>query len=265
MIAVTRMTVKEMASMGIRRSWLGLVAAGVALVALAPAARAEDFGFDSFTTTVSGAQAGAHPDLSTIVNYNLAGDGSPAGRGKDLTVTLPQGFLGNPQNVPVCPMAALTIGQCNPDSQVGVLTLLFDFNGSISPFAVRVFHVATQPGHAASFAAVALIPTVMINADIGPGHGYQLTTSIRSASEAIPLAGSQLDFWGVPADPSHDADRGGPADSPRKPFLTYPANCSAGSLTAGADANSWETPNIHVTATASLPAPTGCGALSIDP
>ncbi len=56
-----------------------------------------------------------------------------------------------------------------------------------------------------------------------------------------------------------------PADSPRKPFLTYPANCSAGSLTAGAEANSWETPDIHSQATASLPAPTGCTALSIDP
>ena len=110
----------------------------------------------------------------------------------------------------------------------------------------------------------------MINADIGPGHGYQLTTSLSNASEAIPLAGSELTFWGVPADPSHDADRGGfggplPADSPRKPFLTYPANCSASSLTAGVDVNSWETPNTHVTATADLPAPTGCDALSIDP
>ena len=173
--------------------------------------------------------------------------------------------------MPVCHLSQF-LGNfaCDPSTQVGKLILNFWVNGFPSDFSLNVYHVDTQPGHAASFATVALIPTVLINADIGPGHGYQLTTSLSNASEGIPLAGSELTFWGVPADPSHDADRGGfggplPADSPRKPFLTYPANCSASSLTAGVDVNSWATPNTHVTATADLPAPTGCDALSIDP
>jgi hypothetical protein len=266
-MAMTRTSVKEMATMRIRRSRLGLLGAAVAFAVFAPAAaHADTFGIDTFTTTTSSAQAGGHPDLTTVTNFKVDTDGAPIGRNKDLTVTLPQGFLGNPQNVPVCHMSQLLGGnQCDPSTQVGTLNLTFAFLGSPIVFALRVYHVDTQPGHAASFATVALIPTVMINADIGPGHGYQLTTTLSDASSAIPLAGSELTFWGVPADPSHDADRGGPADSPRKPFLTYPTNCSASSLTAGADANSWETPDVHSTATANLPAPTGCDALSIDP
>jgi hypothetical protein len=255
-------SLKEMATMRIRRSSLGALGAVIAICVLAPAAHADSFGIDTFTTTVSDSQAGGHPDLTTIVNFKADSDG-PIGRNKDLTVTLPQGFLGNPQNVPVCHLSQLLGGnQCDPATQVGELTLTLGLFGSLP---VRVYHIDTQPGHAASFATVALIPTVIINADISPGNGYQLTTKLRDASSAIPLAGSELVFWGVPADPSHDADRGGPADSPRKPFLTYPANCSGGSLTAGADTNSWETPDVHSTATADLPAPTGCDALSIDP
>jgi hypothetical protein len=266
-IAMTKTSVKEMPGMRIRRSWLALLGAAAAIALAAPAAHAADtFGIDTFTTTVTSDQAGGHPDLTTVVNFNLAGDGSPAGRDKDLTVALPQGFLGNPQNVPVCHLGQLLSGsQCAPETQVGVITLVFDVFGSQSPFTLPVFHVDTQPGHAASFATVALIPTVIINADIGPGHGYQLTTSLRSASDAIPLAGSELTFWGVPADSSHDGDRGAPADSPRRPFLTYPANCDASSLTASADVASWEAPDTHVTATTGLPAPTGCNALSINP
>jgi hypothetical protein len=266
-IAMTTTSLKEMATMRIRRSRLGLLGAAVAFAAFAPvAAQADSFGIDTFTTTTSSSQAGGHPDLTTVTNFKTDVDGSPIGRNKDLTVTLPQGFLGNPQNVPVCHLSQLLGGfQCDPSTQVGTLALNFFALGSPLTLNLNVYHVDTQPGHAASFATVALIPTVMINADIGPGHGYQLTTKLSDASEAIPLASSVLTFWGVPADPSHDADRGAPADSPRRPFLTYPANCPGGSLTAGVDANSWEAPGTHVTASADLPAPTGCGALSIDP
>jgi hypothetical protein len=271
-MAMTTTSLKEMATMRIRRSRLGLLGTVVALATIAPAAaQADSFGIDTFTTTTSSAQAGGHPDLTTVTTFKTNPDGNPIGRNKDLTVTLPQGFLGNPQNVPVCHMSQF-LGNfaCDPSTQVGTLVLHFWVNGTPSDFPLNVYHVDTQPGHAASFATVALIPTVMINADIGPGHGYELTTSLRAASEGIPLAGSVLTFWGVPADPSHDADRGGfgpplPADSPRKPFLTYPANCGSGSLSAGVDVNSWEAPNTHLTATAELPAPTGCDSLSVNP
>ena len=248
-----------------QRSWLGLVCALVALAALAPAARA-DFGIESLTTTVSDTQAGGHPDFSTLVTFNLLGDGSPDGRVKDLTVSTPPGLLGNPQAVPTCPMAMLmSSNTCPPDTQIGTTTLTFDFLGTMTPFKLPMYHVTTQAGHAASFATIALIPTVLVNADIGPSGGYRLTTSLRDASEAIPLASSEVVFWGVPADPSHDAERGGPADSPRKPFMIYPTDCSGGTLIASADATSWEHPTVHSAASSTLPEPTGCGALSISP
>ena len=73
---------------------------------------------------------------------------------------------------------------------------------------------------------------------------------------------SELTFWGVPADPSHDAMRGLLCETIHElnavavrgrqggvhagiapvPFLTMPTGCSAGPETATARADSWQEP-----------------------
>jgi len=285
MTSVTRRSVREMAAMEssrfsrrARRFLLGALCVGAALAALAPVAHADTpFGFASLQTTVSSDQAGGHPDLTTIVHFNSEPNFAALdGRDKDLVVTLPAGFLGNPNAVPECPVSELLTsgGVCDPASQVGLLTLFFltEPGSPPSPTVLPVYRIAAQPGHAASFASVALIPTVLINADIGPDGGYRLTTTIHDASDAIPLEGSELDFWGVPADPVHDPDRFGPgfvqgasAGTPPKPFMIYPSDCSSGSLVTTAKADSWENPGVFQTTTTSLPQPTGCDNLSMSP
>src|ERR1051325_8753538 len=118
-------SLKEMATMRIRRSRLGLLGAVVAFAAFAPATAqaADSFGIETFTTTTSSSQAGGHPDLTTVTSLNTDTNGNPIERNKDLTVTLPQGFIGNPQNVPVCHMSQLATNQCDPSTQVGTLVL----------------------------------------------------------------------------------------------------------------------------------------------
>jgi len=258
---------------------LSLAALGVAamLALAAPAAGADSFGIQSLTTTVTSAQAGGHPDLTTTVMFDTAQDGSLLGRDRDLVVTLPPGLLGDPQAVPECPLSDLLAdGGCEPASQVGLLTLFLLTDPTQPPFPqpLPIYRVPAQPGHAASFAAVALLPTVLLNADIDPEGGYRLTTTLKDASAALPLAGSQLAFWGVPADPSHDAERffappnltpGAPAGVPPRPFMVYPSDCSSGDLVTTARANSYEDPGTFSSATAAMPGPTGCDKLSIAP
>lgn len=292
----TKTNPKEMAPMAInrfsrraRRLWLAALCVSAPLALAVPAAGADSFGIQSLNTTVTSAQAGGHPDSITTVMFNRAQDGSLIGRDKDLVVTLPPGFLGNPQAAPPCSMAdLLSDGGCAPASQVGVLTLFFLTDPSQPPFPqdLPIYRVDAQPGHAASFATIALIPSVVINADIGPDGGYRLTTKLSTASSAIPLAGSQLVFWGVPADPSHDAQRsfpppifgtGAAAGIAPKPFMIYPSDCTSGNLVTNVRADSYEDPGMFDTATAVMtidpsidpqtpPAdPTGCDKLSMSP
>jgi hypothetical protein len=292
---MTTMHLKEMAPMRTRRSspraarlWLAALGVAAALALLAPAAGADSFGIQSLTTTVTSAQAGGHPDLTTTVMFNTQG-GTLLGRDKGLEVSLPPGLLGDPQAVPECPMSDLLAdGGCEPASQVGLLTLFLLTDPSQPPFPqpLPIYRVPAQPGHAASFAAIVLVPTVLLNADIDPEGGYRLTTTLKDASAGLPLAGSQLEFWGVPADPSHDAERffappnvtpGAPAGVPPRPFMIYPSDCSSGNLVTTARANSYEDPGTFSTATSvmtidpaidpSAPAadPAGCEKLSIAP
>ena len=89
--------------------------------------------------------------------------------------------------------------------------------------------------------------------------------SFTVTSNEIPEVGlwrAELTFWGVPADPSHDPQRGQlcdfidstqitntvckdggkPAEVAPVPFLTLPSDCAAGPETATLRADSWEQP-----------------------
>ena len=65
----------------------------------------------------------------------------------------------------------------------------------------------------AQFGFIALIPPVYINASVRNDGGLSVT--IPNISQALPLTGTSLTFWGVPADPAHDADRGAVSQQPR--------------------------------------------------
>jgi hypothetical protein len=248
-------------------------------------------------------QAGGHPwALTTTIEFETEHECGypprvPTQEPKDIVVGLPAGFLGDPLAVPQCSLRdTFAVGKCPAATQVGVYRFSF-FGGKekLGP----IVDVAPEKGQTAEFAfliagSIAIRLTGHLVRVVEHGReGYGLTV----ASNNIPgdkLFRAETTFWGVPADPSHDPMRGLECGSSNEggtflckpgsggqssgvlpvPFLTWPADCSAGPQLATLRADSWEEPGrVGVgnkyegfqEASVTMPGVTGCGALSFDP
>jgi hypothetical protein len=165
---------------------------------------------------------------------------------------------------------------------------------------VGVYNVPATPGSAATFAFNILQSAfVHLQAHVRTGSDYGVDIDIDDVSESLPLRGTELTLWGVPADHSHDNLRtpglfcsGGPSEpgfnpstscfsfgggslptaSGLKPeaFLTNPTSCPGTALTTTLEADSWQEPGVmhdasFLTHDDALPpnplAPTGCALL----
>jgi hypothetical protein len=252
-------------------------------------------------------QAGAHPwGLTTTIGFatkELLFEHSgvwPTREVKDIVVSLPSGFVGDPLAVPRCSLtAAVAEGTCPSASQVGVYRLeWFGGNEFIGPVA----DVVPERGQSAEFAflnsfhisAVTTGHLVRVPASEGKPATYGLTVT-SNGIPAVRLARIEVTFWGVPADPSHDLMRGlicrrvaeaalsceatggQKAGAPEVPFLTLGTDCTAGPQRAILRADSWEEPGRigingkyegFTEAVTELPGAaglTGCNLLSFDP
>jgi hypothetical protein len=137
---------------------------------------------------------------------------------------------------------------------------------------VPVFNLEPDPGHVATLAASLLVATIPIQIDLVDNNGtYQLTATISDISSLLNLAGTQLTLWGVPGDPSHNAQRcnqisqqcGIAYGASITPFMTNPTNCSGGALTTTLSVDSWQ--GGSASGSAQQAAPTGCSNLSFKP
>lgn len=265
----------------LRTAWRAIAACVTALVAaMAIAATAQaEFGIATFDGEVSNqdgsafTQAGGHPWKagSTIVfNQHLA-EGflpTPDGDVKVLRVDLPAGFGGNPNALPKCSEDMLAdTGTCPDATQVGLsgLTAGFILVNSVKP----VFNMEPPPGVAASFAYTAAGVVVHLNARVRSDGDYGVTLEVDGIPQTLPLLETWLTFWGVPADSSHDGERGAclstpesdvcPAGVPRRPFLTNPTACTAPGvgLETVLSIDSWQAPGAFRSASffSHLPAP----------
>jgi hypothetical protein len=229
-------------------------------------------GFDGSILNQDGTtdtQAGSHPYvLTTTLGFNSRVDSNgaplPDGNVKDIAVNLPSGLVGDPTAIPQCPQQdlqdVLTFrAGCPAASQVGFITL------RMKAFAAErypVFNMVPPPGEPAQFGAFLNgVAIVYIDARVRTGDDYGLTASLSNVPTLLPLVGSTLTLWGVPADPSHDSSRGdffqcfgdfvNVADScfgggqsaggVVKPFLTLPTSCG-GPQGFSLSADSWQSP-----------------------
>jgi hypothetical protein len=283
-----------------------VVAALAATLALAVGAQAAEFGLSSFDVTSTTTQAGAHPDVATSMSFNtqLDPNGSLDANGnvaqtpvepiKDVKVSLPAGLVGDVTGVPRCPAAVfagsnMSVNTCADDTQVGVAKLDVDL-GLIprTTMYFAVYNLQPQDDAPAEFGFTVLAPHVDLRFEVRADDGG-LDTVITGINEAARLYSQTLTLWGVPSDPSHDAERGTclstnsydsvtggsidpnhagampcPVTTPRVPLLRNPTQCSAG-LVNTIQVASWTHPDHVVSARSTQPAPTGCGDVPFTP
>ncbi len=232
-------------------------------------------------------QAAGHPyALTSEVEFATEEVGEshtivPTRDPKDVVIDLPHGLVADAQAAPRCSLAQLLGGiECPPDTQVGVVVLHLGGVGILGP----IVNLTPERGVAAE-----------LGLETGSGFSFLLTGHLVRTAQGyglailaggLPMLGVtdlQVTLWGVPGDESHDPQRGLfctasganqswactggglPYGVPQAPFLTMPAACSAGPVTAGVRADSWEEPGRYVQAHSTLPGMSKCELLRFDP
>jgi hypothetical protein len=243
------------------------------------------FGVHDFSATLrdtAGApakQAAAHPDL--VVQYTLNQAPNPSGpdfddgQTREVVVTLPKGFYGNPQAVPQCPRALL-IGPagtlCPPDTQIGILGLQYSPDpANPGYFEQPIYNLAPGPDESAAFGIFLLASPIGIVSTVSRDGEPVIQATLRNISQGLTYYGVKMTLWGVPGDAAHDPKRAVPGDpnslgspntAPIRTFLTTPSDCSE-PMVSRIRASSWQNPTDFVEQTDVEPAPTGCDKLRL--
>lgn len=182
--------------------------------------------------------AASHPfalDVHFAVNTDQ--EGEPEGVLRNLQIALPSGLVGNPLNVPRCPLALFQgeTPRCPGSSQVGVLRGEFAGLGLLT---FPIYNLAPSPGDAGAFAASlrgeAIVQRLRLTG-AGDASSIQLESTVPPQPAVVDV---EEEIWGVPADSRHDPARiclspegglveGCSSGAAEKPLLTLPASCAA--------------------------------------
>jgi hypothetical protein len=268
---------------GASRTHWGRLVGAVALtaatlaVAAGPAGAQPAFGVSSFNVETSTPQAGAHADVTTAFMLNENPDKSAVGQMKDAEVELPAGITGNPRAIPKCSQYEFSTFSCLPAAQVGVIAPTFVVSEGEGKTQTKVpiplFNTTPSPGKVATFVASILLVKITVQVELRQDGTYGLTARIDDLSTLVPVIGASLTLWGVPADPSHEAQRFNelgtktslPAGVAPAPFMRNSTDCASGPQNAVLRVDSWQNPGSFVTQTAAVAPPTGCELLRAAP
>jgi hypothetical protein len=253
----------------------------VVCMALAPVAHAElTIEPGSFTVATTSTLAGAHPDLTTSFAFLKDSGGSTEGNLRNLEVDLPVGFAGYATAMPTCTQAQLLtghFGSCPVDSQVGTVALTLNAFGSPVALTLPVYNMVPAPGQTAMVGfIVSGIITSNIVISVRPGD-YGLRATLTNLLGNLEVDSSSLTLWGVPADASHDPQRGqictpggcagGEHSAGVAPasYLRNPSQCSGVQLSATLRVESWQSPTRTQGAESTFGPVTGCEHLGFAP
>ncbi len=234
---------------------LGVSASVAAPVAPGFSSTPTGFGFHSFEVSLSGTQAGSHPDLTVTFELNREqreGGGSSApfpvgGEVRNLAIDLPPGLAGNATVVPQCTRQQLDEeAGCPADTQIGVdMVSLGGAGENLFVLSPPVYNMVPPAGTPVQLAFDIEHIEVFVDAGIRSGGDNGITTRSDNLPQRAIIRNT-ITIFGEP---------GG------EPFLTLPTSCGA-PLRFGVTANTWEEPNAAVEAQAETPAVTGCERLA---
>ncbi len=165
----------------------------------------------SFRVFPSSDQAGAHADWTESSGFTENGEGEVNGLLRSVEVVFPLGFAGYPPAVKTCNPVQLQLGTCPVGSQIGTLEIVFRLGpGSYSVAQVPLFNMLPSANQTAVYGwavgAPASVASGEIVASVGPEYQvHARSTNIYSIFEFVRQS---ITVWGIPADPSHDAQRG---------------------------------------------------------
>jgi hypothetical protein len=232
-------------------------------------------------------QAGAHADLTTSFAFAQSESGAVGAIPRNVEVVLPVGFAGYPAALKTCSPVQLQVGECPADAQVGTIEVtLREDPPELVTFVVPVYNMVPPPSSTAVF-GFEVIGFVSANIVLSVGPDYRVHAKATNIISLAEIVRQSLTVWGVPADPSHNAERGpefmcnqvsegtnvGPrvcegggveADENPVPFLVNPTQCTTEPLKANLRVESWES-SEPAEAEASVGPYTGCESLKFAP
>jgi hypothetical protein len=263
---------------------------GMLLLLGAPAAAlALGFGVEpgSFTTTLSGGEAGQHADLTVGFTIKQEPPGAPAGYLKDIGLSLPAGLVGVPSATTRCVVSEVDAESCSSEAAVGVaevITAQPPRLEAVNHSVALVYNVTPYPDEPAAYAFDAGGLPVRLDASLEAQDAYGLSLSATDLSDSKPLISARITLWGVPADhngpgPLETTSNcgfnevteleecktyGGQGSGARLPFLSDPVSCGA-SPKSSLTVDSWQEPGAFSNAFATFGEITECGALGFEP
>lgn len=278
---MNRLLKNEIRARGLR---IGMILALALMASLLSASSAgAAFSITGFTMSSTSSVAGAHPDMTTELDFSkFSYEGPfgeplvvPDGNVRDVDVELPAGFAGDPTAVPQCAQVDFVASRCPAASQVGLVEAeLIDYPGNV--FHPRFPVWLMEPRNEEETAELAFrwldVTAGQLPISVRTDGDYGLTVHATAIPKGYRgIGGQKFTVWGVPGDPIHDSERVeangfpvvGPVHLARVPFLTNPSRCD-GPLVATARANSYLEPDTYSTATTTLPQLTGCEGQPFD-
>jgi|HubBroStandDraft_4_1064222.scaffolds.fasta_scaffold08252_2 hypothetical protein len=261
------------------------LACGCVVPVAAQAAFALEPGSAGFNVTTSSDQAGAHADLTTSFAFAQNEEEAVGGILRNAEVVLPVGFAGYPAAVKTCSPVQLQSEDCPVDAQIGTINVVLRFYPGFDIHDLYpVYNMVPAPNETAVFGFV-VHEFLSANIVLSVGSDYRVHAKATNVIAATEVLRQSLTVWGVPADPSHDAQRGsrfncqqfgeGPdvcsgggfaANENPIPYLVNPTQCTPGEPLVAELRNveSWEGEKVP-TAKASMGPFTGCESLTFAP
>jgi hypothetical protein len=190
-------------------------------------------------------RAGSTPSQLTIgFGFPTASAGSQAvnaGDPRDVAVDLPPGLAFDPAAVPRCGEGQLMRGACPPASEIGRADVVIILPGG-SEVVVEggpLYNMVPPPGFASNFGFESGANGFRehLLGSIRAGE-YGLSAEADDILAKYLIAKVQLQLWGYPPDPVHDALRGGPTEPLPRPLITLPSAC--GPLGLAGHTDSWQ-------------------------